>query len=89
MNLRGLFLQLVKGGIDSVKVFAVHLFHSKAQSFAKALEVHHFPLTQKANDIVHIRVVRQAQNIVIGGARLLLSAHILGQVGNHIALYGD
>lgn len=39
--------------------------------FAEALEVDNLPLTQKADDIVHIRVVGQAENIIVGKACFL------------------
>lgn len=49
--------------------------------------MHNLALAQEADNIVDIRIVGQAENIVIGRSGFLLSAHILGQVGDHIAFY--
>ena len=40
--------------------------------FAEALEVDDFPFPQEADHVVHIRIVRQAQDVVVGKAGLLL-----------------
>lgn len=40
--------------------------------FAEPLEVDDFPLPEKADDIVHVRVIRQPQDVVVGYAGLLL-----------------
>lgn len=53
--------------------------------FAEALEVDDLPLPQEADDIVHIRVVRQAQNVIVGEAGLLLGGQVLSQVGDGVA----
>ena len=51
----------------------------------EALEVDDLPLTQKADHIVDIRVVGQAEDVVIGKAGLLFCRQILCQVGNNVA----
>ena len=40
--------------------------------FAKALEVHDLPLTQEPDCVVHIRVIAETQDVVIGESGLLL-----------------
>ena len=62
----------VKGRIDEVDVLLVHLLFCQLHSLAEALEVDDFPLPQKPDDIVHIRIVGQAQDVVIGEAGFLL-----------------
>ena len=69
---------LVKSRVGEVDVFRVHLFLAKPQALAKPLEVHDLPLPQhdlplpqKADDIVYVRIVGKAQNVVIGEAGLL------------------
>lgn len=42
-------------------------------------------LAQEAYDIVHIRVIAEAEDVVVCHARLLLGAHVLVEVGDHIA----
>ena len=62
----------VEGGVGEVDVFGVHFLLAQAQAFAEALEVNDLPLPQKADDVVHVRVVGQAEDVVIGQAGLLL-----------------
>ena len=62
---------LVKSRISEVDVFGVHLFLAKPQTLAKPLEVYDFPLPQKADDIVYVRIVGKTQNVVIGEAGFL------------------
>ena len=53
--------------------------------FAKPLEVNNLPLPQEANDIIHIRIVGQAEDIIVGKEGFLLCCQILSQIGNDIA----
>ena len=62
---------LVKRGVDRVKVLAVELFLSDAESIAKALIVYDLTLAQVAQRITHIGVVAQANEVVVGRTRLL------------------
>lgn len=48
--------------------------------FAEPLEVDDFPLPQKADHIIHIRIVGQTENVVVGEAGFLLRRQILGQI---------
>ena len=77
---------LVKGRIDEVHIFLVHFFLGKAQAFAKALKMDDFSGTQEFDDIVYIRVIGEAQNVVISHTRFLLCCQILGEVCNQVAL---
>lgn len=55
-------------------------FHSVSSCtlrFAEALEMHDLPGPQELDDVVDVRVVGQAQDVVIGDPGLLLC-------GNHI-----
>ena len=45
--------------------------------FAKALEVYDLPLPQKLDDVIDIRIVAEAEDIVIGRAGFLLCCQIL------------
>lgn len=64
----GLF---VKRRVGKVDVFLVHLLLGQTHRLAEALEVNDLPLTQEADDVVDIRVVGKAQNVVIGEAGFL------------------
>jgi len=78
----GAFSASVESRVDGVEVFLVHPVHGQAQGLAKALEMDGLALAQETDDVIHIRIVAHAQNIVIGRARLLLSAHILAEIGD-------
>ena len=60
-----------------------HLF----QRLAKALEVDDLPGSQELDDVIHIRVIREPQNVVIGNTGFLFCGQILRQICNYIALH--
>ena len=62
----------VEGRVHEVHVFLIQLVAGQAQPLAEALEVDHFPGPQEADGIIDIRVIGQAENVVVGNARLLL-----------------
>ena len=62
---------LIERGVDCVKILAVKLFLSDSQSIAKALIVHDLTLTQVAQRVTHVGVIAQANEVVVGRARLL------------------
>ena len=66
------FLLFVKRGVGEVDIFLVHALLRQAQSLAEALEVDNLPLPQEADHVIHIRIVGQAENVVVGEAGLLL-----------------
>ena len=76
----------VKGGVERVIVRAGRGLGDAAQRLAEALVVHDLPLAQEAQGSEHVGVVRQADQVLIGGARLLLRGHVLAQVRDRIAL---
>ena len=51
---------------------------------AEALEMHDLPLPQEADGVVDIRIVAEAEDVVVGDAGLLLCRQILCQIRNHI-----
>ena len=53
--------------------------------FAEPLEMDDLPLPQEPDGIVDVRVIAQAQDIVVGKAGLLLRRQVLRQVGDHVA----
>ena len=62
----------VEGGVGEIDVFGVHLVLAQPQTFAEALEVDDLPLPEEADDVVHVRVIGQAEDVVIGLPGLLL-----------------
>lgn len=63
---------LIEGRVDEVEILLVHLLLGQAQALAEALEMHDLPGPQELDDIVDVRVVGQAQDVVIGDPGLLL-----------------
>lgn len=51
--------------------------------------MHDFTLPEEADDVVDIGVIRETQDVVIGRACLLFGAHILGEIGDNVALDSD
>ena len=62
----------VECGVGEIDILAVHLFLAQPQTLAEALEVDDLPLPQEADHVVHIRVITETQDIVIGEAGFLL-----------------
>ena len=67
----------VKGRVDQIDVFLVHPVLRQPQSLAEALEVDHLPGPQELDDVVDVRVVTQAQDVVISDPGLLLCCDLV------------
>ena len=67
----GLGSGAIESGVGEVDVLGVHLLLTQPQALAEALEVDDLPLPQEADDVVHVRVVAEPQDIVVGEAGLL------------------
>ena len=65
------FLQ-IDGGVHGVDVSLVQLPAQQLDGFAKPLEVDDLPLPQELDDIVHIRIIAEPENVVVGYSCLLL-----------------
>ena len=65
----GLF---VKRGIGEVHIFLVHALLGQGDCLAETLEMDNFALAQETDDVVDIRVIGEAENVVIGESGLLL-----------------
>ena len=61
----------VKGGVGKIDVFGIHLLLTQPQALAKALEVDDLPLPQEADDVVHIGIIAETQNVIVGDPGLL------------------
>lgn len=75
MNWGGLFARaglFVERRVGEVHVLLVHAFLGQGNSFAEALKMDDFAFPQEADDIVHIRVVGETENVIVGEAGLLL-----------------
>ena len=81
----GSIFLLIERGIHVVHIFLVHFIFCQSESFAEALEVNDLSLPQEFDDIVHVGVVGQPQNIVIGFPRLLLCGQVFAEIRDGIA----
>ena len=52
------------------------LFLKPSHSFAKALEVDDLALTEEFDGVVNVGVVREAEDVIVGYARLLLCCNL-------------
>ena len=51
-----------KGWIGKIHVGRIQLFRSFVQRLTESLEMHNFPLPEKADHIVHIRIVGKPED---------------------------
>lgn len=64
-------LLFVECRVGEVHVFLVHFLLGQLDGFAEALEMDNLPFPEEANDVIYVRVVGQAKDVVIGEAGLL------------------
>ena len=62
----------IKGGVHRVEVPFVESVGNKTQRFAEPLVMHDLSGAQEFHYVAHIRIVAQAQDVVVGDARFLL-----------------
>lgn len=74
----------VKAGIEGVEVLAVQFILGDAQGFTESLEMNDFPLPQELDGGAYVRIIHQAQDIVISAAGLLLCGHVFEQISDNI-----
>ena len=61
---------------------AIHQRLDVVQGFAEALEVDYFPLSQKPQSVLDAGVVRELDQMLVGGPGFLFGGHVLAQVGD-------
>lgn len=76
---------LVEGGIARVEVLGVHFIGGKPQAFTKPLIMDDLTFPQEFDWVADIRVVYQAQDVVIGGPGLLFCSQVFMKIRNHVA----
>ena len=72
--------------IHTVHILLIQLLSKQLYSFAKPLEMHDFPFTKELDYIIHIRIVTEPQDVIIGDPRFLFSGQILHKIRHGIAL---
>ena len=60
----------------------VELFRHETQRLTEALEMDDLPLTQESNHVIYVGIVREPENVIVGGARLLFGGKVLGEIGD-------
>ena len=61
----------VKSGIECIEVPGVQVILGNAQGFTEALVVDDLPGSEELDGFTDIRILDQAQNVVVGGAGFL------------------
>lgn len=59
-------------GVEGIEVLAVELIGQQPEILAETLIMNNFPRSQKADRILYIRIITEAQDVVIGGSGFLL-----------------
>ena len=62
----------IEGWVEGIEVAAVQMVLNITQGFPEPLEMDDLPLPQETDGITHIVVLDHAQDVVVGGAGLLL-----------------
>lgn len=75
---------LVEGGVVGVEVLRVQIVLYDAKRVAETLEMRDFPRAQEAYRVAHVRVVGEAEDVVVGQTRLLLGRKVFVQVGDGV-----
>lgn len=68
---------LVESGVVGVEVLRVQIVLYDAKRVAETLEVRDFPCAQEAYRVAHVRVVGEAEDVVVGQTRLLLCCNLV------------
>ena len=63
---------LVKGRVNSVEILTVEMLLRAAKGVGESLIMHDLTLTKIFDGIANIGIVHQTQNVIVGGASLLL-----------------
>ena len=66
--------------------FKERLVLKPSHSFAKALEVDDLALTKEFDGVVNVGVIREAEDVIVGYARLLLGGKVLYEVAIRVPL---
>lgn len=74
-----------EGGIEGVEIAGVEVILNHAEGFAKPLIMDDLPFPEEADGGDDVGVIYQLEDIIVGGAGLLLGGHVLGEVGDGVA----
>lgn len=74
--------------IHMVYVLLIELFPQKGNGFTKPLEVNDFPLTKEFDNIIYIRIIRQAENVIVGYPGFLFCCQVLCQISHRVSFHG-
>ncbi len=69
---RGSLVLDIYGRVHIVNIFLVQLITQKLNGFSKALEMDNFPLPKEFNRVIHIGIIADAQDVIIGRPGFLL-----------------
>ena len=80
---------LVKRRVASVEILRVQVLLGTTEGVCKPLVMHDLALAKVLDGVSDVGVIHQAQNVVVGGSRLLLCCQVLVEVGDDVSLDGD
>ena len=63
---------LIKRGIEGVEILRVKAVGGQAEGFTETLVMHDLPRAQEFDGVADIGIVAHTENVVVGGACLLL-----------------
>ncbi len=69
---RGAISLHIKCRIHAVNILLIQLFAQKLDGFSKTLEVYNLPFPKEPDHIIHIRVIAEPEDVIIGHPGLLL-----------------
>ena len=62
----------IKSRVEGVEILGVKVILGDAEGFTEPLEVDNLPLAEEADRIADLRVLDEAEDVVVGGAGFLL-----------------
>ena len=74
-----------EGGIEGVEIAGVEVILNHAEGFPKPLIMDDLPFPEEADGGDDVGVIYQPEDVIVGGAGLLLGGHVLGEVGDGVA----
>jgi len=75
--------------VEGVEVPAVELVGHQAQILSEALVVHDLARSEETYRVDDVRIVAEAQDVIVCGSRFLFGSHRFMKVGDRVALAGD
>ena len=83
------FLLHIKRWVHTINILLIEFFSEQLHCLTESLEVDNLTFPQEFDYIVHIWIITQTENIIIGHTRFLLSCQILCEICNWVTFDRD